>query len=267
MSLSDAPTVLAVRKGECLFLQLALPGQPVENAGVLLVDPAEDRLYLKLRRDWEHISDPDDAEVLEALEDDLALKAREMGAQQCLRYLEDTLSNTVRVTEREAVQAANFDSRVKRLYREHIQPAVLPFQTHLPVYSLRAAAGRFGGEMEVEPEGYEEILEDMRLTDDMFVAHVTGRSMEPKISDGSLCLFRWGVAGSRQGRLVLVENFGLSENQGRYTIKRYRSEKRQSEEGWEHARIVLEPLNPEFEPWELGPGDFRVVAEFLRVVE
>jgi phage repressor protein C with HTH and peptisase S24 domain len=262
-----APSLITPRKGECLFLQLALPGAPVANAGVLLIDPAQDRLYLKLRRDWDQIAEPDDAEVLEALEDDLARKAREMGAARCLAYLEDTLSNILRLTAREAVQAADFDGRLKRLYREHIQPRVLPFRTHLPVYSLRAAAGRFGGEMEVEPEGYQEILDDLRLSDEMFLAHVAGRSMEPRIPDGSLCLFRWGVAGSRQGRLVLVESFGLSENQGRYTIKRYHSEKRQSGDAWEHARIVLEPLNPEFERWELGPGDFRVIAEFLRVIE
>lgn len=263
----DAITVLEPRTGECLFLQLALPGRAVENAGVVLIDPSEDRLYLRLRRDWDEIADEEYAEVLELLEEDLSLKAKEMGAEACLRYLEDTLSNVVRLTPREAIQAADFESRARRLYREHVQTAVRPFRTHLPVYSLRAAAGRFGGEMEVEPEGYEEILDPMRLTDDMFVAHVTGRSMEPKIPDGSLCVFRWGVAGSRQGRLVLVENFGLSENQGRYTIKRYRSKKRASEDGWEHARIVLEPLNPEFEPWELGPGDFRVLAEFLKVLD
>ena len=31
--------------------------------------------------------------------------------------------------------------------------------------------------------------------------------------------------------------------------------------------IRLEPLNPEFEAWEVGPEDFAVVAEWLRVIE
>ena len=39
----------------------------------------------------------------------------------------------------------------------------------------------------------------------MFVARIAGRSMEPRIPDGSLCVFRAGVTGSREGRLVLVE--------------------------------------------------------------
>jgi len=91
--------------------------------------------------------------------------------------------------------------------------------------------------------------------------------MEPKIPDGSLCVFRHGVTGSRQGRLVLVERLGGGTND-RYTVKRYRSEKRQGEQGWSHERIVLEPLNPEFEAWELDSGDeLRVIAEFVRVLD
>ncbi len=90
--------------------------------------------------------------------------------------------------------------------------------------------------------------------------------MEPRIPDGSLCVFRHGVAGSRQGRLVLVEALGQND---RYTVKRYRSEKRQTPEGWSHEKIVLEPLNPEFDSWELDPEEdrFRVIAEFVRVLE
>ena len=35
---------------------------------------------------------------------------------------------------------------------------------------------------------------------------------------------------------------------------------------WEHERIRLEPLNPDFEPWDVEPRDFAVVAEWLRVL-
>jgi SOS-response transcriptional repressor LexA len=92
-----------------------------------------------------------------------------------------------------------------------------------------------------------------------------GRSMEPKIPDGSLCVFRRGVAGSRQGRLLLIQRFG-ADRTAEFTIKRYTSEKRAVEDGWEHARIRLEPLNPEFEPWDLAPDKFTVVGEFVRVL-
>ena len=36
---------------------------------------------------------------------------------------------------------------------------------------------------------------------------------------------------------------------------------------WEHSGIRLEPLNPEFDAFDLGPGDFRVIAEFVQVLE
>ena len=36
---------------------------------------------------------------------------------------------------------------------------------------------------------------------------------------------------------------------------------------WQHESIRLEPLNPEFEAFELGSGDFRVIAEFVQVLE
>jgi phage repressor protein C with HTH and peptisase S24 domain len=102
----------------------------------------------------------------------------------------------------------------------------------------------------------------------MFAARIAGRSMEPKIPDGSVCVFRHGVTGSRHGRLVLVEQAGGGAND-RYTVKRYRSEKLSSGEEWSHARITLESLNPEFESWDLDPAEdrFRILAEFVRVLD
>jgi len=263
----SAGSVTGTRSGEYCLLEIALPGRRPENAGVLLLDPEADELHYLLRRDWDAIAEPEDAEVLAALEEDLGWKTRELGARRFLEILEDSLSNVLRVTGRQSVLVEDFARSLRRLYRQHVHASVLPFRTHLPAYSLRAAAGKWGDGMEVEPEGFLEVLDDIRLTQDMFVAHVQGKSMEPKIPDGSLCIFRAGVAGSRSGRDVLVENFGLAENEGRYTVKRYVSEKRYTQDGWEHTRITLKPLNPEFEPWDLEPGQFRVLAEFVRVLE
>jgi len=102
----------------------------------------------------------------------------------------------------------------------------------------------------------------------MFVARIAGRSMEPRIPDGSLCVFRAGVTGSREGRLVLVEYLGGGADD-RHTVKRYHSRKRQRpDESWQHEIIRLEPLNPEFEAWELNPEEdrFHIVAEFVQVL-
>jgi hypothetical protein len=82
--------------GRYSLLTVELPGQEPASAGVLLEDPAADRLYVRLRRDWDRVA-PGESEVLSALEDDVASKAAEMGAAKLLANLEDTLSNTMRV--------------------------------------------------------------------------------------------------------------------------------------------------------------------------
>jgi phage repressor protein C with HTH and peptisase S24 domain len=249
------------------ILAVEIPGQAPVNAGVLLQDPRTDRLYIRMRRDWDALA-PDEAEVLSELESDLAAKAAEVGAARLMGLIEDWLSNTVRVSMREPLEVEDFERSLGRLYREHVRSNVLEFVTHLPRYSLAVAAGRFLENQEVTAEGWEEAPGDLNVTPEMFVARIAGRSMEPKIPDGSLCVFRMGVAGSRQGRLVLVERLGGGAND-RYTVKRYRSEKREGHEGWSHARITLESLNPEFESWDLDPEEdrFRIIAEFVRVLD
>ncbi|HYP15078.1 MAG TPA: S24 family peptidase, partial [Bryobacteraceae bacterium] len=252
-------------------VEIALPGSPVENAGVLLVDPDTDKCHYRFRPDLSDLSE-DDAELLEALPQDLETKASEWGALKLLDWLQENASNFIRTTDPDRVMVDSFDKTLNRLYKRHITPKVIPFRTHLPLYSVEAAAGKWGRELEVdesEPNKWLEAPGDLRLTEDMFVAYVTGRSMEPRIPAGSLCVFRGGsaLAGSRQGKLVLVLNYG-EPGENRFTIKRYRSTKHRTEEGWAHEKIVLEPLNPEYEAWELDENArIRVVGEFVRVLE
>lgn len=248
-------------------LSLEMPGEAGVNAGVLLEDPAADRLYVRLRRDWDRIA-PGEAAVLSEIAGDLKAKAAELGARAVLAQMEDTLSNVLRLPAGRETMVADFERALARLYAEHVPSTPRAFETHLPRYSLRVAAGRFLENQEVAAEGWEEIPPGLRLTPQMFVARIQGASMEPRIPDGSLCVFRAGVAGSRQGRLVLVEYLGGGAND-RYTVKRYTSEKRQRPDGtWEHERVRLEPLNPAYEAWDLDPEEerFRVIAEFVQVL-
>ncbi len=106
----------------------------------------------------------------------------------------------------------------------------------------------------------------------MFVARVSGTSMAPLIADESWCLFRPCPAGSREGRIVLVQfaSLGAGENGGRFTVKKYHSEKKVTADGWRHNRIQLVPLNPAFEPITLEPedvGNLTIVGELLLCCE
>jgi phage repressor protein C with HTH and peptisase S24 domain len=249
------------------LLTVELPGEDAVTAGVLLEDPAADRVHIRLRRDWERVA-PEESEVLSLLEDDLSAQAAVAGAAKFFAQLEDTLSNTLRVSDRREAVVEDFPRALGRLYRQHVHSEAQPFVTHLPRYSLAVAAGSFLQNRVVEEEGWEEAPPGLRLSRDLFVATIVGRSMEPLIPDGSLCVFRRGVTGSRQGRLVLVE--ALEHSADRYTVKRYRSEKRENEAGeWSHERIRLEPLNPEFEAWDLDPEEerYRILAEFVEVLD
>jgi len=257
------------RQGTYVLLDAVLPGRAPCPIGVLLIDPDSGRPWFRMRRDFAGIADPQDAEVLEALEDHLRQCLAESGAENFLTSLEDTLSNVVRVSERQAVPVDAFSHVLDRLYREHVEDTeVQRFATHLPLFSLRAAAGGLSDEMLSEAEDWVPAPEGMHLSPDLFVAHVEGQSMEPRIPHGSLNLFRLHPAGSRQGKILLIERFGVVDQAARYTIKRYTSRKvAAGQDEWRHEQIRLEPLNPEFEAWDVDPEGFAVVAEWLRVID
>jgi len=147
----------------------------------------------------------------------------------------------------------------------------------VPLVPLKAAAGVFGEAQQVQDldsnwDGdWVDLDAGHRLRSGAFVAQIVGRSMEPRIPDGSYCLFRT-IEGTRQGKTVLVQlrDARDPETGEHYTVKRYRSEKVESAEGsWRHVKITLKPENPEFQPIELttdDEGTLRVIAEFVEVV-
>jgi SOS-response transcriptional repressor LexA len=259
----------ACREGIYVVLEAALPSQSPRNIGIFLADPATGKPWIRMLAVYD-FAEPDDAEVLEALEEDMRHHASQMGAVAFLEWFEDRLSNVLRVSDRQTVPVDSFARVVERLYSEHVEPVeVGKYTTHLPLYTLRAAAGRLGDDMESVEEDWVRAPEGVHAGRDLFVAHVVGRSMEPRIPDGSVNLFRFHPVGSRQGKILLIERRGVLDETARYTVKRYRSEKSEDEKTgeWAHERIRLEPLNPEFEAWDVEPHDFAVVAEWLRVIE
>lgn len=269
-------TISQLRKGKFALFQIALPMKAEERAeetsGVMVWDESTGEAALRFRRDFHLIADEDELEVMIQLEQDLESKLNEMGLHPFLDWAQSTLSNSLLLSEPEPVTIDSIDRTLTRLYRKHVPARIQQYETHLPRVALAAAAGSWGDAMTPDSiadqaDEWMEVPEDLSVDDQMFIAQVVGRSMEPEIPDGSLCVFRYQPAGSRDGRKVLVENF--SDASQRYTVKRYQSQKKYDEDGQIIGRRVrLEPLNPEFSPWELEEGeDVRILAEFIRVLD
>ncbi len=74
--------------------------------------------------------------------------------------------------------------------------------------------------------------------------------------------------GNRQplGRLLPQAEVSFEH---RPAVKRYRSEKTVTGDSWRHEKIILEPLNPDYDPFviEGNPEDrLTVIAELLEVL-
>jgi phage repressor protein C with HTH and peptisase S24 domain len=143
----------------------------------------------------------------------------------------------------------------------------------IPLYDFYAAAGAFS-EMQSEkdftlievPEKYRGI--------DYFACKIQGESMNRIIPNGSICLFKSYAGGSRNGRVMLIENNDLQDPDfnSAFTIKTYSSEKVFNDDGgWRHDSIVLRPnsYDDTYEDIIIEEGsadNMRTVGEFIKVL-
>ena len=146
------------------------------------------------------------------------------------------------------------------------------YRSCLPLVPLEAAAGAFGDPQSVPDESawqWVEVNTGRTLRKGMFVAQVVGESMTPGIPNGAHCLFASPVTGTRQGRVVLAQLLDEvdPETSQRYTVKRYKSEKAEDENGWRHVRVLLTPDNAEYAPIVLTPDDESAVSVAAELVE
>jgi phage repressor protein C with HTH and peptisase S24 domain len=153
------------------------------------------------------------------------------------------------------------------------------YVTHLPLCNLKIAAGEYSHSEFNENLWHSDQWIDIELiglfrnlNKAMFISKIHGHSMEPDIPDGSYCLFRYGVTGSRNGKIVLVKKSGYEDpdTHTSFTIKRYYSEKiTDPDYDWVHEKIELRPNNPDYSVLiveEDEAENFTVIAEFLQVV-
>jgi phage repressor protein C with HTH and peptisase S24 domain len=141
---------------------------------------------------------------------------------------------------------------------------------------LKAAAGAFGDPQRVpedsEWDNWVAVDTGRKLRRGMFVAQVVGKSMEPRIPDGSYCVFAAPVEGTRQGKIVLVQLRDQADHESgeRYTVKRYESQKETSADGtWRHTTVTLQPVNTDFAPIVLTTDDegaIVVIAELVALL-
>ena len=160
---------------------------------------------------------------------------------------------------------------------ERQEPAITPLHIYdiyqpgrIPLYTLRAACGYFDEGEVPEPEGWIDVTGNGFTPDPKrhFAIHAKGDSMLPKIKDGDICIFEWYNAGTRNDEIVLTQSREYDpEYGGKYTIKRYHSEKVVFEEGWQHTKVELRPLNPDFDTVELTEDDdIRTIGIFKCVL-
>jgi hypothetical protein len=96
--------------------------------------------------------------------------------------------------------------------------------------------------------------------------------MNRRIPNGSCCLFRHPVAGSRKGRVLLLQHHDITqpEHRGSYTVKVWESDKTVDDDSWRHREIRLMPDSDDasFPPIVIRSSDdsLQVIAEMLEVL-
>ena len=143
----------------------------------------------------------------------------------------------------------------------------------IPLYDFYAAAGSFS---EIQSEKDYTLIEgpENSSNSDYFACRIIGESMNRVIPNGSICLFKPYKGGSRNGKILLIQNRDLQDPDfnSAFTIKTYSSEKIVTDENWEHTSIVLRPnsFDSSYQNiiiTEQNAPEMRVVGEFIKILK
>jgi DUF2075 family protein/SOS-response transcriptional repressor LexA/predicted GIY-YIG superfamily endonuclease len=126
---------------------------------------------------------------------------------------------------------------------------VIPYVNSIPLYDLKVAAGNFSELQTVDDCEWIALPTTYKPSRDLFACKVIGESMNKIIPNGSICMFRKYSAGSRNGKIVLVEHTDIQDPDfgSGYTVKEYRSKKNTENDTWSHESIILKPLSDNME--------------------
>lgn len=233
-----------------------------DPCGVALYDPQTGETGFRFRTQF---AGPE-ADVLAAIAADLPEKCREMGPAAFFRWVDESLSMSFRVDDAQPVLYSNFQQTLDNQFQRKVEG--LRTGVLLPLHHRRAAAGPFRGEDEDFLEGEVEAPPGIRGG---FAVRIQGRSMEPEIPDGCIAVFRPYGGGSRENKIMLVEQAGEG-GMASWTLKRYHSRKQvQANEfgdtEWSHEAIGMESRNLDYDDFDLDAArGYRTIGEFVAVL-
>lgn len=144
----------------------------------------------------------------------------------------------------------------------------------IPFYDLYAAAGSFSELQASNSISQIEVDEKYAKSNDYFALKVVGDSMNRRIPNGSICIFKKYTGGSRNGKIVLVESRDIQDPdfEAAFTVKTYSSQKSIKEETWGHDEIVLKPnsFDKKYKDIILNKEQaegMTIIGEFVTVVK
>jgi DUF2075 family protein/predicted GIY-YIG superfamily endonuclease/SOS-response transcriptional repressor LexA len=139
-------------------------------------------------------------------------------------------------------------------------------------YDIKAAASGFSPD-QIANEKRIKLPSGIKATKNMFACQVVGESMNLKIPNGAICLFKEDEGGSRNGKIVLVQHGRIQDRDygDGVTVKLYKSEIKVEDDEWYHESITLHPMSDDssYQPIELRKDelrDLKVIGIFDRVL-
>lgn len=143
----------------------------------------------------------------------------------------------------------------------------------IPLYDFYAVAGTFS---EIQSDKDFTLIEgpENSSKNEYFACRIIGESMNRVIPNGSICLFKPYTGGSRNGKILLIENRDIQDPDfnSAFTIKTYSSEKIITEGNWEHTSIVLRPNSYDSTYQNIiiteeNAAEMRVIGEFVEILK
>jgi superfamily II DNA or RNA helicase/HKD family nuclease/SOS-response transcriptional repressor LexA len=178
-------------------------------------------------------------------------------------YLHENIKKNSRLSNSDVI--ANTQNKIHNVDKE------LNYQ--IPFYNFYAAAGTFS---QLQSEKSFTFIDAPvnNSNNDYFACRIIGESMNRIIPNGSICLFKFYKGGSRNGKILLIENRDIQDLDfnSAFTIKTYSSEKIITEDHWEHVSIVLRPNSYDSSFQNIiitneNASEMRVIGEFVKILK